>query len=155
MANTAQETPTTGRLQLALNVEDLEASKRFYSELFGTEPVKERDGYVNFSIAEPPLKLILVQSNEGGTINHLGVEVPSSAGVKAAIGRLEPTEMKLDIENEVTCCYATQDKVWATAPDGERWEYYTVLADAEQLESDACGCEAPTASAEPVKAACC
>ncbi|KAA3638767.1 MAG: glyoxalase/bleomycin resistance/dioxygenase family protein [Armatimonadetes bacterium] len=154
MANTAQATPTTGRIQLALNVEDLEASTRFYSELFGTAPVKERDGYVNFAIAEPPLKLILFQGGEGGTINHLGVEVPSSDGVKAAISRLELTGMELDVEDEVTCCYATQDKVWATAPDGERWEYYTVLSDAEQMESDSC-CETSSADAEPVKAACC
>ncbi len=155
MANTAQTTPTTGRLQLALNVEDLEASKRFYSDLFGTEPVKERDGYVNFAIAEPPLKLILFQSSEGGTINHLGVEVPTSAGVKAAIGRLELTEMELDVEDEVTCCYATQDKVWATAPDGERWEYYTVLSDAEQFESDTCCADTSAADEKTPAAACC
>lgn len=128
-------TPTTGRIQLALNVDDLEASVRFYSDLFGQGPVKERDGYANFAIAEPPLKLILFAGGEGGTINHLGVEVPDSDAVNSAIGRMQGAGLSLDIEEQVTCCYATQNKAWATAPDGERWEYYTVLADAEQPES--------------------
>jgi catechol 2,3-dioxygenase-like lactoylglutathione lyase family enzyme len=143
MGNTAQKTPLSGRLQLALNVKDLEASTKFYSELFGTEPVKRKDGYVNFAIAEPPLKLILFQGSEGGTINHLGVEVATADDVDVAITRLEETSMLLDVEDNVTCCYATQDKVWVTAPDGERWEYYTVLADAEQMASDTgtCGCD--------------
>lgn len=134
-------TPPTGRVQLALNVSDLEASVRFYSDLFDTVPVKTRPGYANFAIAEPPLKLILFQSEEGGTINHLGVEVPSSGHVDEAIVRLETTEMTLDIEQEVTCCYATQDKVWATAPDGERWEYYAVLRDSDRMSSNAPDCD--------------
>jgi len=154
MENTAQQTPLTGRLQLALNVEDLEASTRFYSDLFGAEPVKRKDGYVNFAIAEPPLKLILFEGVEGGTINHLGVEVPSSADVQTTIARLEKTEMLTDVENNVSCCYATQDKVWVTAPDGEKWEYYAVLADTDQLASDAgtCGC---TTSKGTTSTACC
>jgi len=130
------ETPVTGRLQLALNVEDLEASERFYADLFGVEPVKRKKGYVNFAIAEPPLKLILFEGAVGGTINHLGVEVPTSQHVSDAIERLEGAAMDVDIEENVTCCYASQDKVWATAPDGERWEYYTVLADVEQAPSE-------------------
>jgi catechol 2,3-dioxygenase-like lactoylglutathione lyase family enzyme len=156
MKNTATGTPSTGRLQLALNVEDLAASTRFYADLFGAEPVKQRDGYVNFAIAEPPLKLILFQGPHGGTINHLGVEVPSSAEVKQTIDRLEDTEMHLDVEQAVTCCYATQNKVWVTAPDGERWEYYTVLADAEQAATDGddCGCSTANAAASPAGACC-
>ncbi|MDA2978529.1 MAG: ArsI/CadI family heavy metal resistance metalloenzyme [Actinomycetota bacterium] len=156
MINTAITTPPTGRLQLALNVEDLAASTRFYADLFGSEPIKQRDEYVNFAIAEPPLKLILFQGPHGGTINHLGVEVPSSAEVQQTINRLEGTEMRLDVEQNVTCCYATQDKVWVTAPDGERWEYYTVLADAEQAapEGDDCGCSTADTS-ESATGACC
>jgi catechol 2,3-dioxygenase-like lactoylglutathione lyase family enzyme len=137
MSTDAQQsttTPSTGRLQLALNVTDLEASERFYSDLFGVEPVKRKPGYVNFAITEPPLKLILFEGSDGGTINHFGVEVSTSQHVSDAIGRLEEAEMEIEIEIEkkVTCCYAAQDKVWATAPDGEKWEYYTVLADVDE-----------------------
>jgi catechol 2,3-dioxygenase-like lactoylglutathione lyase family enzyme len=126
-------TPTSGRVQLALNVQDLEASERFYADLFGVEPVKRKPGYVNFAISEPPLKLILFESREGGTINHLGVEVATSQHVSAAIDRLEDGEIAIEVEKNVTCCYASQDKVWATAPDGEKWEYYTVIADVDEL----------------------
>ena len=126
------KTPSTGRIQLALNVEDLDASERFYAELFGVEPVKRRPGYVNFAIAEPPLKLILFDGGAGGTINHLGVEVATSEDVSDAIERLEGSEIAIEVEEKVTCCYASQDKVWATAPDGEKWEYYAVLADVDE-----------------------
>lgn len=156
------DTPTTGRLQLALNVTDLEASVQFYSDLFGQGPAKRKDGYANFAIAEPPLKLILFAGSEGGTINHLGVEVATSEEVDTAIDRLSAADMPLLIEEKVTCCYATQNKAWATAPDGERWEYYTVIADAETLESDApttCSCTDDTCACDettPVgSAACC
>lgn len=127
-------TPSTGRIQLALNVTDLDASVRFYTDLFGQGPGKEKEGYANFAIAEPPLKLILVASPEGGTINHLGVEVQGSDDVKATIDRLSNINMPLVVEENVTCCYATQDKAWATAPDGERWEYYAVRSDADAME---------------------
>lgn len=135
-ADPAAPTPVTGRIQLALNVTDMEASIAFYSDLFGTSPAKVRPGYANFAISEPPLKLILFQSDEGGSINHLGVEVPSAHDVDAAIDRLGNASMDLEIEEKVTCCYATQNKVWATAPDGERWEYYAVLQDAEMSATD-------------------
>lgn len=138
---TTTPTPTTGRVQLALNVSDLNASVRFYSDLFNQGPTKTKPGYANFAISEPPLKLILFQADEGGTINHLGVEVPTSDDVDTTIERLGTTEMDLEVEQKVTCCYATQDKVWATAPDGERWEYYTVLKDSDRLASDAPSCE--------------
>lgn len=129
-------TPSSGRVQLALNVEDLEASARFYTDLFGVEPTKIKPGYVNFAIAEPPLKLILFEGGKGGTINHLGVEVATSMHVADAIDRLENAEMAIEVEEKVTCCYASQDKVWTTAPDGEKWEYYTVLSDADALAAD-------------------
>ncbi|MCB1247665.1 MAG: VOC family protein [Acidimicrobiia bacterium] len=135
--------PTTGRVQLALDVTDLDASIRFYTDLFGVEPGKVRESYANFSIDRPPLKLVLFSGDAAG-INHLGVELASVDQVDGEIARLTGAEVPLDIEEKVTCCYATQHKAWATAPDGERWEYYTVLADAEQLASDAGG-QAPCA----------
>lgn len=120
------------RVQLALNVEDLDEAIAFYSKLFGTTPAKIRPGYANFAVAEPPLKLILIEGNgEPGSLNHLGVEVESTDDVVAAQQRLAGEGLPTATEDEVTCCYAVQDKVWVDAPDGEPWEIYTVLADAE------------------------
>ena len=120
------------RLQLALNVDDLQESIAFYAHLFGTEPAKVKPGYANFAIAEPPLKLVLIEGHgEPGTLNHLGVEVASTDEVGAAQARLAATGLPTATEDEVTCCFAVQDKVWVDAPDGEPWEIYTVLADAE------------------------
>lgn len=119
------------RVQLALNVNDLESAIAFYSKLFGTEPAKVRDGYANFAIVEPPLKLVLIENKgQGGTLNHLGVEVESADQVGAAIGRLQAEGLATKVEENTTCCYAVQDKVWVHGPDAEPWEVYTVLADA-------------------------
>ena len=137
------------RVQLALNVDDLDTAIAFYSKLFGTEPAKVKPGYANFAIAEPALKLVLLENpGQGGTLNHLGVEVESSEKVDAEIARL--TEEKLFTEEEIgtTCCFATQDKVWVTAPDGERWEVYTVLSDSETFFGTGSG----TIPVEPVAA---
>ena len=124
------ETPSTGRVQLALNVDDLDSAVAFYSALFNVQPAKRRDGYANFAIASPPLKLVLLENpGTGGTINHLGVEVPSSDEVHAEIERLASAGLVADEEMSSTCCYAEQDKAWVTGPGGERWEVYTVLAD--------------------------
>lgn len=143
--------PTTGRVQLALNVSDLEASIEFYEKLFETPPAKIRDGYANFAVDSPPLKLVLIENGGGGSINHLGVEVVDSDRVDAAAERFSATGLATDIEDGVACCYALQDKVWVTAPDGERWEYYTVLEDVEQMEptgrADGCCSEDATAAA--------
>lgn len=117
------------RVQLALNVTDLDAAVDFYSRLFRTEPAKRRPGYANFAIADPPLKLVLFEGETGGTINHLGVEVPSTDQVKEATDHLLAEGMQTLTEDGVTCCFATQDKVWVSDPDGARWEVYTVLAD--------------------------
>lgn len=125
---------TAGRVQLALNVTDLEASIEFYSKLFDAEPAKTKPGYANFAIEEPPLKLVLIENSDGGSINHLGVEVDKTEAVDAAAQRFDVQGMATDIEQATSCCYAVQDKVWVTGPDAERWEYYTVLADAENLE---------------------
>lgn len=120
------------RVQLALNVDDLDEAVTFYSKLFNTEPAKRKDGYANFAITEPPLKLVLLQNpGQGGTLNHLGVEVESSDTVHAEIARLADEGLFTDEEIGTTCCFATQDKVWVTGPGGERWEVYTVLADSD------------------------
>ena len=120
------------RVQLALNVTDLDDAIGFYSKLFGTTPAKVRPGYANFAVAEPPLKLILIAGNgEGGTLNHLGVEVESTDEVGATQRSLADEGLPTTTEDEVSCCYAVQDKVWVDAPDGEPWEIYTVLSDVE------------------------
>ncbi len=120
------------RVQLALNVDDLDEAITFYSKLFGTAPAKIKPGYANFAVAEPPLKLVLLENpGQGGTINHLGVEVASSEVVHAEIARLSGEGLFTDEEIGATCCFATQDKVWVTGPAGEKWEIYTVLADSD------------------------
>src|SRR5688500_17236205 len=115
------------RIQLALNVADLDESIAFYSRLFQTEPAKVRDGYANFAIADPPLKLILFAGGgEPGTLNHIGVEVDSVEEVAAAIARAEADGFGQNIQENVSCCYAVQDKTWVQGPDNA-WEFYTVL----------------------------
>lgn len=124
------------RAQLALNVDDIDAAITFYSKLFNTEPAKIRPGYANFVIADPPLKLVLIEKpGAGGTLNHLGVEVASSDVVHSEIARLTDAGMFTDEEIGTTCCFATQDKVWVTGPGGEQWEVYTVLADSDVFGS--------------------
>lgn len=123
------------RVQLALNVSNMTEAIAFYTKLFGCEPAKIRDGYANFSIAEPPLKLVLIEKpDEAGTLNHLGVEVESSDVVRQAIARLQDEGMSTLVEDQTTCCYAVQDKVWVDGPDAEKWEIYTVLADAPVMK---------------------
>ncbi len=126
------------RIQLALNVDDLDEAIVFYSKLFGTTPAKVKPGYANFAITEPPVKLVLLENpGQGGTLNHLGVEVQTSEQVHTEIARL--TEQGLFTEEEIgtTCCFALQDKVWVTGPGGERWEVYAKLADSETYFQDA------------------
>ena len=119
------------RVQLALNVNDIDEAVSFYTRLFGTEPAKRRPGYANFAITEPPLKLVLLENpGQGGTLNHLGVEVADAGAVDAEQARLAEAGLAAVDERDTTCCYARQDKFWVTgAPGGERWEIYTVLAD--------------------------
>jgi catechol 2,3-dioxygenase-like lactoylglutathione lyase family enzyme len=119
------------RLQLALNVDDIDAAVDFYTTLFDTGPAKRRPGYANFAVANPPLKLVLFENPaQTGTLNHLGVERESMAEVEAEADRLEAAGLALDVEGDVVCCYARQDKHWVTGPDQQRWENYVVLADA-------------------------
>jgi catechol 2,3-dioxygenase-like lactoylglutathione lyase family enzyme len=120
------------RVQLALNVADLDAAVDFYSKLFATPPAKVRPGYANFAIAEPALKLVLIEGHGApGSLNHLGVEVETTDDVAAASHRLSADGLATADETNVACCYAVQDKVWVDAPDGEPWEIYTVLDDVE------------------------
>jgi catechol 2,3-dioxygenase-like lactoylglutathione lyase family enzyme len=131
------------RIQLALDVDDLEASIAFYSRLFGTEPAKVRPGYANFAVAEPPLKLVLLENpGRGGSINHLGVEVDDTDAVDREQLRLSVAGLASTDERGTTCCYARQDKFWVEgAPDRERWEIYTVLADSPTPDArTAAGC---------------
>ncbi len=141
------------RVQLALNVTDLDESVAFYSKLFGTEPAKLRPGYANFAIDEPPLKLVLIEGPVGGTLNHLGIEVASSEAVTTAQRRLADQGLPTATEDAVACCFALQDKVWVDAPGGEPWEIYTVLADVEmpagRLRSIDPGADARCCSSAP------
>ena len=124
------------RVQLALNVRDVDEAVEFYSKMFGSEPAKRRPGYANFAIVDPPLKLVLIENPTGradgvvGALNHLGVEVSTAAEVTAASDRLAATGLATQVQDNTTCCYAVQDKVWVHDPDGAPWEVYTVLADA-------------------------
>jgi catechol 2,3-dioxygenase-like lactoylglutathione lyase family enzyme len=125
------------RVQLALRVPDLQASIAFYTKLFGTEPAKLRDGYANFAIAEPPLKLVLIEGGDGDTrLDHLGVEVRTGEEVTAATRRLAEAGLATDEENDTVCCYALQDKVWVHGPGREPWEVYVVKADADTLAKE-------------------
>ena len=124
------------RLQLALNVSNLDEAVDFYTKFFKTEPTKLRPGYANFAITEPPLKLVLFEnSGDPGTINHLGVEVSTTDEVQDATRYLSEQGFETDIEEKTTCCFAVQDKVWVDGPDASRWEVYTVLADASDSSS--------------------
>ena len=140
------------RVQLALNVSDIDTAVDFYTKLFGTEPAKRQPGYANFVIADPPLKLVLIENpaarGEGvtGALNHLGVEVATPGEVQEAIGRLAGEGLATDVQESTTCCFAVQDKVWTNDPDGAPWEYYTVLADASEDVGLGCSTEGCTPS---------
>lgn len=142
------------RVQLALNVDDVEEAVAFYSKLFGAPPAKRRPGYANFALDEPALKLVLIENQgAGGTLNHLGVEVGSRDEVAAATGRLAEQGLAPRPEDGVTCCYALQDKVWVNDPSGAPWEIYTVLADApgSSIEGNGTCCAGAAATGD----ACC
>ena len=138
------------RVQLALRVADLDASVAFYSKLFNAEPAKRRPGYANFAIAEPPLKLVLIEGAPGEPtrMDHLGVEVESTGEVAAATARLSTAGLPVTTEEDTACCYAVQDKAWVTGPGNEPWEVYVVKADSDVLEKSAdSGCCVPDAAA--------
>lgn len=154
------------RVQLALNVADIEAAVEFYSRLFDAEPAKRRPGYANFAIADPPLKLVLIEHSEdrgvgvAGALNHLGVEVETPEEVQAATARLTGEGLEPEVQQSTTCCYAVQDKAWVDDPDGAPWEVYTVLADAPAetglgCSTEACAPEAVTVSVGGSGRSCC
>ena len=151
------------RLQLALDVDDLEQAVDFYSRLFAVPPAKVRPGYANFAVAEPPLKLVLIENpGQGGSLNHLGVEVEDTAAVEAAHERLTGQGLRATTETETTCCYARQDKFWVGGvPDDVAWEVYTVLADSpvhgsdESLPAACCGTAAAPSKEKREAATCC
>ena len=153
------------RVQLALNVSDIDEAVAFYSKLFGAEPAKRQPGYANFAIADPPLKLVLIETPESrgrgirAALNHLGVEVEGTEEVARATSRLSGEGLAITEEHETTCCYAVQDKVWVEDPDAAPWEIYTVLADAP-AEAGSCGdgsgicCDLQAQVAPPTSACC-
>lgn len=144
------------RVQLALDVSDIDEAVRFYSKLFATEPAKRKPGYANFAIADPPLKLVLIQGDGGGTLNHLGVEVETAAEVEAAETRLAGDGLATTGVADTTCCYADKTETWVHDPDGAPWEFYVKVADAEQMANttrttgDAVQCCAPAAQSVTV-----
>jgi len=133
----------SSRLQLALNVNDIGQAVAFYSKLFGAGPAKLRPGYANFAIAEPPLKLVLLENpGRGGSLNHLGIEVADTVAVEAEQARLARVGLAPAAAGETTCCYAMQEKFWVErASDGESWEIYTVLADSQTFYAEGHGPE--------------
>jgi catechol 2,3-dioxygenase-like lactoylglutathione lyase family enzyme len=160
------------RIQLALNVNDIDQAVEFYSTLFDTQPTKRRPGYANFAVENPPVKLVLFENPAAtGTLNHLGVERSSMDEVQSEADRLEAAGLTLDVEGDVVCCYARQDKHWVTGPDTQRWENYVVLADAHpELEgttdsdtgmaeaaatNGCCGAAHPTAETGTTSETCC
>ena len=122
------------RVQLAINVSDVDAAVDFYSRLFGAQPHKRRPGYANFALDAPPLKLVLIENAAAaGSLNHLGVEVADTAGVADAQQRIAESGLAGREEADVVCCHARQDKVWVNDPDGAAWEVYTITDDAPEL----------------------
>jgi catechol 2,3-dioxygenase-like lactoylglutathione lyase family enzyme len=147
------------RVQLALNVSDIDEAVEFYSKLFGSEPAKRQPGYANFALEDPPLKLVLMEDvaargqGVAGALNHLGVEVETPDEVTVAAGRLNDKGLETEVEEQTTCCFAVQDKVWVSDPDGAPWEVYTVLADAPAeagIAGDATCCVPEAVGSVPV-----
>ena len=143
------------RVQLALNVSNIDEAVAFYSKLFNTEVNKRKPGYANFAIAEPPLKLVLIEGEGGGTLNHLGVEVDTAEEVEAAEVRLSSDGVETTGVDDTMCCYALKTETWVSDPDGAPWEWYVKTGDAEQMSNTVLAgqnsqCCAPAAVSEPV-----
>ena len=144
------------RVQLALNVSNIDEAVDFYSKLFNTEVAKRKPGYANFAIDEPPLKLVLIEGEGGGTLNHLGVEVDTAEEVEAAEGRLSTDGLETTGVDDTMCCYALKTETWVNDPDGAPWEFYVKTGDAEQMtntvlgEGETAQCCAPATDDEPV-----
>jgi catechol 2,3-dioxygenase-like lactoylglutathione lyase family enzyme len=141
------------RVQLAINVTDVDAAVDFYERLFATPVAKRRPGYANFEIADPPMKLVLIEGDEGGTLNHLGVETTSASEVVAAEARLSDEGLETTGVDDTVCCYAEKTETWVTDPDGAKWEWYVKLGDADAMslavltDGEGGACCAPTSDA--------
>ena len=135
------------RVQLALNVTDVDAAVEFYEKLFATPVAKRKPGYANFEIAEPPLKLVLIEGPEGGTLNHLGVETTDPAEVLAAEARLSADGLATTGVDDTVCCFAEKTETWVSDPDGAPWEWYVKNADADQMSLTKLGDESATCCA--------
>jgi len=131
------------RVQLALNVTDLDKAVDFYQKLFDTPPAKRKPGYANFAIDDPPLKLVLFEGSTGGTLNHLGVETMTAAEVVDAEGRLADAGLATTGVDDTECCYAQKSETWVVDPDGARWEWYVRKGDSEQLGHTVTGSNEP------------
>jgi len=143
------------RLQLAINVTDLDKAVEFYSRLFDTAPAKTKPGYANFAIADPPLKLVLFEGPEGATINHLGVEVETAEEVVSAERRLSGAGLETTGFDETICCFAEKAETWVVDPDGARWEWYVKTGDAEQIHNTIVRSRPRDTASEPVTGTCC
>ena len=143
------------RLQLAINVTDLDKAVEFYSRLFGTAPAKTKPGYANFAIADPPLKLVLFEGPEGATLNHLGVEVETAEEVASAERRLSGAGLETTGFDETICCFAEKAETWVVDPDGARWEWYVKTGDAEQIHNTIVRSHPRDTASEPAPGACC
>ena len=143
------------RIQLAINVTDLDKAITFYSRLFDTAPAKVKPGYANFAIADPPLKLVLFEGQEGATLNHLGVEAETAEEVAAAERRLRGAGLETTGVEDAICCYAEKTETWLVDPDGARWEWYVKSGDAGQLHKTAAGSQSSCATDDTTSATCC
>ena len=143
------------RLQLAINVTDLDKAVEFYSRLFATAPAKVKPGYANFAIADPPVKLVLFEGPEGATLNHLGVEVDTAEEVVSAERRLSATGLETTGVDETVCCFAEKAETWVIDPDGARWEWYVKSGDAEQIHNTIVRSLPRDAESEPTSRSCC
>ena len=143
------------RIQLAINVTDLDRAIAFYSRLFDTLPAKVKAGYANFAIADPPLKLVLFEGPEGATLNHLGVEVESAEEVASAERRLRGAGLETTGVEEAVCCYAEKTETWLADPDGARWEWYVKSGDADQLDKRVAGLQPSRAAIDGGSTTCC
>ena len=124
------------RLQLALNVADLDESITFYEKMFGTPVNKRHPGYANFAIEDPPLKLVLFEGDgPSGSLNHLGVEVEQPSQVSDAEQRISATGIETTGIDDTVCCYAEKTETWVHGPDGTRWEWYVKTGDSDVLEN--------------------
>ena len=143
------------KTHISLNVKDIGRSIRFYQKMFGVEPFKVKPDYAKFDIADPPLNLTMNQAAvvPGGALSHLGLQVASTAQVESVAGRWDAAGLPTLEEKGTDCCYALQDKVWVSDPDGNRWEVFTVLEDTGGISGQAASCCAPAETAAGISGA--